>query len=119
MSEPDLELALSDAAARIARLRVEKGNVYTERNLLVAALSKFFPSWLETHPLQDEEWAKSWRTIVFIDGPTGQMSWHVHDSEVDLFDHLEHRKGNSWDRHTTEEKYARLAAIPVHEEEGK
>lgn len=98
---------------KIIRIRKEKDNAYSERNKLVAALSKIFPAWLETHPAEDKEWAEHWRTIVFIDSSVGQLSWHLHFSEVDMFKHLVHREGNSWDGHTTEEKYERLASLPV------
>ena len=64
--------------------------------------------------------------IVFIDLPTGQVSWHIHDSEFPMFDHLQwHPRASTernkwysgkkaapiWDGHTTEEKYERLAGI--------
>lgn len=83
--------------------------VYHERNQLVAALTKVFPSYISKHP-QDEEWEDDWRFIVFIRLPTGQVSWHIHDSEVDMFTHLAVRP-NDWDGHTTEEKYDRLARL--------
>lgn len=103
-----------------------KDQAYWERNQLVCALSKIYPSWMELHPLTDKKWDKDWRHVVFIsipsrsDHPTDyydrydidqQISWHIHDSEVDMFDHLELKKGNSWDGHTTEQKYWRLSKI--------
>jgi len=45
------------------------------------------------------------------DGPTGQMTWHIHDSELPMFDHLGRASVNTWDGHTTEEKYERLAEL--------
>lgn len=107
---------------------LSKDQAYWERNQLVAALSKIYPSWLELHPLEDKEWDNDWRTIVFIEIPvrtrnpigpdnikTMQLSWHIHDSEVDSFNHLEWGsvKQNSWDGHDTEEKYDRLRALYV------
>lgn len=103
----------------------QKDQAYWERNQLVVALSKIYPSWLELHSLEDETWEKDWRHIVFIEIPvhsgarfqdieyprTEQLSWHIHDSEVKYFQHLELRKGNSWDGHTTEEKYERLSNL--------
>jgi hypothetical protein len=100
-----------------------KDQAYWERNQLVVALSKLYPSWMELHPLEDKDWDKDWRHIIFIKIPVRfrvdyhegyrpeQLSWHIHDSEVVWFDHLELRKGNSWDGHTTEEKYERLSKI--------
>ena len=82
--------------------------VYTERNLLVCALSKLMPSWLEKHPETDTSWDDEWRNIVYISSPTGQLSWHIRDEELINFKHLEFKYGNSWDGHTNEEKYIRL-----------
>lgn len=113
-------------------LRKQKDYAYYERNQLVAALSKLFPSWLERHPDSDTTWENDWRTIVYIMIPTRvvwgdgrnhvpedrqyaprQLSWHIHDSEVKYFSHLQMREGNSWDFHTNEEKYERLRNIRV------
>lgn len=47
---------------------------------------------------------------VFIDLPTGQVSWHVHDSELALFDFLPTSDQRCWDGHSTDEKYERLLA---------
>lgn len=86
-----------------------KNNAYHERNILVCALTKLFPAYLARHS-DEEEWEDDWRWIVYIDLPTGQVSWHIHDSERNLFDHLE-IKENKWDGHNTERKYERLLAI--------
>ena len=85
-------------AQRVDELIDEKNNAYSERNQLVAALSKLFPSHL---------WNEGWRWIVCIELPAGQASWHIHDGEIGLFEHLSERP-NNWDGHTTEEKYERL-----------
>ena len=103
--------------------RKERDAAYTERNRLVAALARLIMAsqevqragapgvaWLADHDPSDENWDPEWRTIVFIDGPTGQMSWHLHDSDVPLFDGLP-RGPNSWDGHTTSEKYDRVARL--------
>lgn len=93
------------------RLAAEKETAYRERNLLVAFMSKVFPSHLARHDDADETWDDEWRNIVYIQLPTGQVSWHIHDEELPNFAHLEVRE-NDWDGHTSEEKYARLAAAP-------
>lgn len=82
--------------------------VYTERAHLVAALSKLFPSSLGEH--DGDDWDDDWRTACYIELPTGQVSWHIASKDVHLFEHLE-KEGNSWDGHTTEEKYKRLDAL--------
>lgn len=99
--------------AEVKRLREAKDSAYAERNKLVAALSKVFPSSLERHPDIDRTWEDDWRWIVMFDLPTGQVSWHIHDSELGMFGHLPRERSthHSWDGHTTEEKYDRLQAL--------
>lgn len=81
---------------------------YYERNCVVAALARCFPSGLRKTDIED--WDPEWHNCVFIDLPTGQVSWHFHDREIHLFDGLpEYTK--PWDGHSTPEKYARLAAL--------
>ncbi|MCC7359448.1 MAG: hypothetical protein IT317_08230 [Anaerolineales bacterium] len=103
--------------AQRAELEAAKNQGYSERNQLVLALSKLFPAWLERHPIDEAPWDADWRWIVFleipVDAPAGveQLSWHIHDSERPLFEHLSVRQANSWDGHTTMEKYARLRRL--------
>ena len=42
--------------------------------------------------------------------PYYQLSWHIHDSDIPLFDHLTYGDFK-WDYHTTEDKYRRLRRI--------
>jgi hypothetical protein len=97
--------------------RKERDAAYTERNQLVAALAGEFlrhagRAWLADH--LDEagvDWDPEWRNVVFIEGwPCGQMSWHIHDSDLPMFSFLPRGK-NEWDRHTSEEKYRRLSKL--------
>lgn len=52
----------------------------------------------------------AYRTGDFIDHtpPGSQVSWHIHDSELQLFEGLPFYPGK-WDGHTTPEKYDRVA----------
>lgn len=94
-----------------AEEQAQLDSVYTERNALVCALSKVFPSYLMPHG-PDVTWDDDWKNIVCIDAPlVGQLTWHIKDSELPMFAHLARRE-NNWDGHTTEEKYRRLALIP-------
>lgn len=114
-------------------LEKQKNNAYWERNQLVSALSKLMPAWLGKHDENDKGWEKDWRTIVFMEIPAKfrfpgdevlyqdfphQISWHIHDSDIPMFDHLAYEycdkiSGTSykWDGHNTEEKYRRLRTI--------
>ena len=87
-----------------------KDLAYWERNQLVAYLSKLFKAWIEKHPDKDKLWDPNWRNIIFIDFPEGLFSWHIHDSEVHYFSHLEFKHGNSWDGSSSEKKYKMLRA---------
>lgn len=93
-----------------APLEAQKDGAYRERDALVCALSKVFPAHLCRHPDEHREWEDDWRWIVCIHLPTGQATWHIHDSERQHFDHLEVGE-NHWDGHSTEEKYQRVAAL--------
>lgn len=99
-----LEFLHEDLKAQIA----SKDGAYTERNALVCLLSKIFPSCLSVHDLNDKTWDDEWRWIVFIELPTGQCSWHIHNTELDNFVHLPIIPETKWDGHTTAEKYARI-----------
>ena len=89
--------------------RDKAGEVYRERDQLVAALSKHYDAHLSWHAAED--WEDAWRNIVCIHLPTGQVTWHIHESELHLFDHLYMQAGH-WDGHGTPEKYRRLNALP-------
>lgn len=86
----------------MARVQVEA--VYAERNQLVAALCKLFPAMRYC----DGVW-----TAVYVDLPTGQVSWHYGPRDAWLFAHLPVAPANPWDGHDTRTKYARLNALQV------
>lgn len=106
--------AISSLPALLSKLaegKKAKDGAYAERDKLVCALSKIFPASLERHPDSDTTWEDDWRWIVFIELPTGQATWHIHDSELAWFDHLPRFTGKVWDGHTTPEKYERVASL--------
>jgi len=88
---------------------------YQERNLcmLLAARLALALGWragLGKHNADDPEWEREWTNILFLDTPAGQLSWHLHDSE--LPDTQAFRSYSApWDGHTTQEKYARVRAL--------
>lgn len=94
-----------EEAELIQGFREQLDAVYLERQLIIAALSRVLPA--GTMRTDTEGWDDAWRNVVFIDLPTGQASWHYHDSQAFLFAHLPPYE-KPWDGHTTEEKYARL-----------
>ena len=106
---------LSEARTALAAAREAKDGAYDERNRLVALLASVYPSVLARHPEEDAEWEDDWRWIVFITLPTGQATWHLHDSQLELFDHVARSDNPGWDGHTTEEKYERVARAALTE----
>lgn len=97
---------LCDHALRL--MRADKDAAYQERNRLVAVLARMFPSGIARTDIPG--WDPEWHGCVFIDLPTGQASWHYHDSEAAQFAALP-PYAKPWDGHSTEEKYGRLAAL--------
>lgn len=80
-------------------------DVYRERTHLVAHLAAAYPSTIGYHDPSEPAWA-----VVIVDLPTGQASWHVAPGDMDLFAHVPRTEANTWDGHSTSEKYARLDA---------
>jgi hypothetical protein len=96
----------------VERLAAQKDDAYSQRNRLVAMIARMAASvggdWragVGRHV--GEAWDDDWRTVVFIDLPSGQISFHFHDSEKDLLRGLPAYPGE-WDGHSDEEKWARI-----------
>lgn len=100
----------------VLEARNAKDNAYWERDQLVAFLSKIYPSWIGWHL---GEWEDDWRNIVYVELPTGQVSWHIHSKELSNFTHLKQDFTKKWDGHTTEEKYKRLNKLNSQEKDRK
>ena len=98
----------ADRSQELIEMEARKDAAYLERNQVVAALARAFPSGVARTAI--EGWSEDWHGCVYIDLPTGQASWHFHDSQAYLFEGLPPYT-KPWDRHTTEEKYRRLAAL--------
>lgn len=95
----------------IEELRVAKDGAYLERNRCVALIARMaIAQGLRAGIARTaiEGWSEDWHGCVYIDLPTGQCSWHFHDSHAHLFEDLPPYLG-SWDGHTTPEKYERVA----------
>lgn len=106
----------------IEALTQQKDGAYSERNVLLVPLAKAllalgYEAGLGKHDPNDTSWDDDWRNIVFIEFPSPngspdlpvQASWHIHDSELEMFSFLPSYK-RGWDGHSTEEKYQRLKA---------
>jgi len=111
--------------AAIGRLRVQadkrgrkSADVYQERDRCVAALAWLalrlgLRAGLGRHsPAPDPTWDPAWLTVVYVELPEGQVSWHVHERARYLFDGLP-AYDPGWDGHGVEEKYRRLDSLRV------
>jgi len=86
----------------------EKDEAYRQRNHLVAALARLFPSGIARTNIPG--WSSDWHGCCFIDLPTGQISYHYHDSQAFLFADLPPYQ-KEWDGHDKETVHRRLAAL--------
>jgi hypothetical protein len=98
--------------AECERLRTRKDDAYLERNKCVVLIVKMalalgLKAGVAQHDPNDKEWEDDWRTVVYIDLPSGQISWHFHDSQKNLLGRLPLYEG-LWDGHSTELKYERV-----------
>lgn len=90
------------------RVKADLNKVYHERNHLVSALSKLFPAGIARTSIPG--WEAEWEWCVYIDLPTGQISYHFHDDEFFLFSHLP-LYSNKWDGHDKNTVHDRLKAL--------
>jgi hypothetical protein len=81
---------------------------YTERSQLVALLARLYPAGIRRTEIAG--WDPEWEGCVYIELPTGQVSWHYHDREAYLFEGLP-AYTKPWDGHTTEQKYERIERL--------
>ena len=107
-----LERRLTAARAEAEALRAEKDAAYLQRNHLVAALSRLFPAGIRYTDIPG--WSADWHGCCMIDLPSGQVSYHFHDSHLPLFAHLQTYKGE-WDGHDKDAVHIRLAALTASE----
>lgn len=96
------------AVLDVRRAKNLKEDAYTERDAMLAVLSRVFPSHLMQHhdPRKDEQ-NQSWKTVVCIHSPAGQLSWAIPDERMAYFAHLESTE-NDWDGCTKPERADRL-----------
>jgi hypothetical protein len=89
----------------------ELRRAYEDRAVLLAVLAAIYPARLCAN---DPEWP-DW-PVLYIDIPTGQVSWHINPDDTHLFRHAHHIAPNApgapvWDGHTREERNDRLTAL--------
>lgn len=99
--------ALTPHQAR-EQAEAERDGVYRERAHLVAYLAALHPSHIGHTDPDAPDWS-----VVIVETPGGQLSWHIAERDTDLFEHVRttDRVCRGWDGHTTDEKYERLRAL--------
>jgi hypothetical protein len=106
-------LQVEPSAERLDEMTALKDAAYAERNKVVAGFAalamKIGYAACRTRT-EIEGWSDDWHGCVYIQLPTGQVSWHYHDSEAELLSFLPERAA-SWDGHETDEKYRRVLAL--------
>lgn len=116
MSDMDIDRHLrakiADLTEECRAVREAKDGAYLERNQCVALIGRM--ALLMGYPVTVtktaiEGWSEDWHGCIYIGLPTGQVSWHFHDSQAHLFDGLPIRH-EAWDGHDTPLKYKRVNA---------
>lgn len=101
------------SAERLHEMTALKNAAYAERNKVVAGFAalamKIGYAACRTRT-EIEGWSDDWHGCVYIQLPTGQVSWHYHDSEAELFSFLP-ENAVTWDGHDTDEKYRRVLML--------
>jgi hypothetical protein len=87
-----------------------KNLAYSERDKMLLtlchlALQKGLTAAIGKH--EGEDWEDEWMNVIYIELPTGQVSFHIHNTEVEMFFFLPKYFGQ-WDGHTTDQKWQRL-----------
>lgn len=82
-------------------------SVYEDRARLIAFLSALYPSVLT----RDEEAVPGW-WVVFVDTPSGQLTWDVAPEHMEHFGHVERVAPTDmralWDGHTRQDRNDRI-----------
>jgi hypothetical protein len=110
-------LSVLTAVARLRRENERRArkmvNAYRERSRCVAAIAWLalragMRAGLGRHtPDPDPSWDPSWLTVVYVETPSGLVSWHVPDTSRYLVEGLP-TWDPGWDGHTLTEKHRRL-----------
>jgi hypothetical protein len=111
MEDHERTIAVLETDVRLKT--AQKDAAYIERNRMVAgfaALAVKLGYRAGRRCTDIAGWDEEWSWAVFIDLPTGQVSWHYHRDEAPLFSFLGDYD-EPWDGHDTPEKYRRVAAL--------
>lgn len=92
------------ASDHVLVARAERDNAYRDRARVTAVLAGLWPSVIVRGA--DESCPRWW--VLFVDSPAGQLSWHVHPNDRNLFTHVAEGDVSPWDGHSSAIKAERL-----------
>jgi hypothetical protein len=98
--------ALTELRAKVERMEREKNDAYAQRNKLAVLLAaKYGGSLVDANPQEP-----GWSCVLLIPTGSGQLSFHVHDSELPYVVSMPAIKigGGVWDGHDDAEKWLRV-----------
>lgn len=111
MSDRSLEHRLLDLQYQLDSTEAVKNQAYAERNKVLSLTARMAQKLGLNVGLGKDESPDAdpdYYLILFIDLPSGQVSWHLRNDEVKpMFGFLPFY-GTPWDGHSTEEKYQRV-----------
>lgn len=82
--------------------------IYKERDMILVLLARLAIENGYTVGIGiDEEKPDIWKYVLYIDLPTGQVSWHILENELPWFSFVPGYE-KIWDGHSRKEKYLRL-----------
>lgn len=99
-----------DFVAEFESNKADKDQAYLERNHLVAALSRLYPSGIRKTNING--WSEDWLGCVYIDLPSGQISYHYHDRQAYLFERLPAYQW-AYDLHDKDDVHERLSKVSL------
>jgi len=105
-AEQQLAFALNLRTARERSEHARERRYQAERDLLVAVLSRIWPS----HITSAGQRKLVWTDVVCIHSPAGPLTWGLPVDRAHWFDHLE-RRACKWDGTGAGERGARLRAL--------
>lgn len=109
----ELTVAARDGWEPTERATQRLDAAYLDRDRVLALLAAFAASAGHRAGIgfdSDPAVRAPWNRVLFIDLPTGQVSWHIHERNLPLFDGLDAYDA-AWDGHDLSSKFARVAAM--------
>jgi hypothetical protein len=91
----------------VANLMTSRNQAYRERAMLVAILANYYRASLEI-PTDQEP---GYTYVLLMETPTGQVSWHIKDTDLALFDHVPREAGQPWAGHDKATALRRLERL--------